>query len=55
MKNPSGLIGLWRFPIIGEETWAGVCVRNISSITSSIPKQILLEPSHVTSPQQFSR
>jgi len=46
----TGLSNLWRFPIIGEETWAGVCLRKIFSHTDTSINQTL-ESSHVTSSQ----
>jgi hypothetical protein len=57
MKTLIGQADLWCFTfsrLMGEETWAGVCSRNISTNTGQyFPK--LQEPSHVSSSQQYPR
>jgi hypothetical protein len=50
MKLFIGLTDLWCFPIIGEETWAGVCLRG-NSTQSDKYLNLVLESSHVTSSQ----
>jgi hypothetical protein len=54
MKLLLGLTDLWRFPITGEETWAGVgglCALN--PVTGKF--QFARRSDHVTSTQQSSR
>lgn len=54
MKTLKGQTDLWRYTIMGEETWAGASSRNISTNTGQcFPK--LQEPSHVSSSQQYPR
>jgi hypothetical protein len=53
MKLLLGLTDLWRFPITGEETWAGVDKRRASGLNTEFhhPRR----SDHVTSTQQGTR
>jgi hypothetical protein len=54
MKTLTGLTGLWRFAIIGEETWAGVS-RSLSAMPANFSLSPSKEPGYVTSSKKFSR
>ncbi len=54
MKKGQGQTDLWRFPIMGEETWAGV-----EAHCAAAPDTSTIHPlrraDHVTQTQQFTQ
>ncbi len=54
MKSLLGLTGLWRFPITGEETWAGVG-EYFSPFSDTDSFQVTRRFSYVTPTQQYPR